>query len=407
MTIMIPMLFLILTLLNFYILIYAICNTCRNKICYIALGLILISFIILNAFTKEYPLFKSLPPVIYINIFLAILVVSIIMLYKENQYEQNTITRTSIKESIDNLPMGLCFSTEKGIILLSNRSMNNLCHSITGRDLQDAEDFWQNIIKNKQEESPILQLDNGQTWSFSRHPISLSSKDGVQISAINITGLAELRSQLKKKNIEFIEMNNRLLQYRENLAHIKSKEERLATKTRLHSDLGYLLLATRGVLANNQFADEGEPILSLWENNIDIFLSGSGIKEKNTFEELLESASDIGIDLFLQGDLPQESKIKDLILISTIEALNNAIRHGDATELNLLIEEKEKNYKIELTNDGRLPEGEITEGGGLSALRGKIEEQGGIMGIDIEHVFKLCIKIPKEKEVNHDKSVDS
>ena len=99
--------------------------------------------------------------------------------------------------------------------------------------------------------------------------------------------------------------------------------------------------------------------------------------------------------------MPQESENKGFILKAAIEALNNAVRHAGATELNLTIKEVEEEYTIELTNNGSSPEKEIIEGGGLSVLRERIEGRGGIMGIDIEPIFKLWIRFPRGREVDN------
>lgn len=426
----IPIMFLILMLINIYVLIFAFSQSKRRGTCHLAFGLNLITFIILYSLTIELPsmanesflfsvmqMFQNLSTNVYIIILLIILAGSISLLYWEKKYLKESITRTSIKESIDNLPMGLCFSTNKGIVLLSNRSMNQLCYRITGRELQDGEYLWQKITEKRKEfgdnseankKTSIIQFDDGETWSFSRSLIKINRKDGIQIIAINITELYELQSQLKNKNIEFTKMNIRLQQYSENLADIKSGEERLSTKIQLHNELGYILLATRKAIANKNLDVESKSIFALWRQNIAALLSGRGPKEINVFKELSEAALDIGIKLRLKGKLPRESNSEDLILKATIEALNNAARHAEATELNLAIKERETEYKICLTNDGILPEKEIIEGGGLSALRGKVEGQGGSMGIDTEPIFKLCIAVPRQKEVHsNDKSIDS
>lgn len=241
----IPIMFLFLTLVNFYILVYAFSQSKNHKICHLALGFNLMSFVILYILTMDFPLiantnalllmirkFQSLPVKIYVIIFFLILTGSISLLYREKKSLKESITRASIKESIDNLPMGLCFSTKNGIVLLSNRSMNQLCHKITGRELQDGEFFWQKVMEKRRKfedslevnrQIHILQLNNVEIWSFSRNPIKVNNKDGVQITATNITELFGLRSQLKKKNLEFMKMNSRLHQYSENLSHIKSK----------------------------------------------------------------------------------------------------------------------------------------------------------------------------------------
>lgn len=430
MIIIMPLFFLLLILFDFYIFAFAFSHTGRHKTSCIVFILMFFSFIILYSLTMDIRLlpgsnllfdiikiFQNIPMIIYVLILLIILTVSVILLYKENLYEQNAITRTSIKESIDNLPMGLSFSTKSGIVFLSNRFMNNLCHKITGRELQDAEYFWEDIKRKGQNihdnpesnsQTSIIKINDEETWSFTRHSIKINMTDGVQITAVNITQLDELRSQLKNKNTDFVKMNSRLREYSENLAVIKSKEERLATKAQLHNELGYILLATRKAMLNkNMNKEEGQSVLNLWKQNINVLLSGRGIKEKNAFEELIQSAYDIGIKLHLHGDLPQENNTRNLILTAAIEALNNAVRHGEATELNLIIKEKESGYIIELTNNGIIPEGEIVEGGGLSALRRKVEVQRGTMGIDIGPIFKLWIRISKGKEVYiYDKSID-
>jgi len=283
----IPIMFLFLTLVNFYILVYAFSQSKNHKICHLALGFNLMSFVILYILTMDFPLiantnalllmirkFQSLPVKIYVIIFFLILTGSISLLYREKKSLKESITRASIKESIDNLPMGLCFSTKNGIVLLSNRSMNQLCHKITGRELQDGEFFWQKVMEKRRKfedslevnrQIHILQLNNVEIWSFSRNPIKVNNKDGVQITATNITELFGLRSQLKKKNLEFMKMNSRLHQYSENLSHIKSKEERIATKTQLHNELGYILVATRRALVNKELDKEGQSILALWK----------------------------------------------------------------------------------------------------------------------------------------------
>ena len=47
-----------------------------------------------------------------------------------------------------------------------------------------------------------------------------------------------------------------------------------------------------------------------------------------------------------------------------------------------------------ITNNGNMPEGEITEGGGLSALRRKTESAGGIMRVQSVPAFKLELILP-------------
>ena len=87
-------------------------------------------------------------PVIFafINV-IAVLIILICIIIKEIQYRKNTITRSSVKESLDKLPTGLCFARMNGRVILSNNKMNHLSHNIIGMDLQNAMNFW-NILSS-------------------------------------------------------------------------------------------------------------------------------------------------------------------------------------------------------------------------------------------------------------------
>ena len=49
---------------------------------------------------------------------------------------------------------------------------------------------------------------------------------------------------------------------------------------------------------------------------------------------------------------------------------------------------------LTITNDGRSPEGEIIEGGGLSGLRRNIDNMGEIMKTEGRPRFKLTVILP-------------
>ena len=51
-----------------------------------------------------------------------------------------------------------------------------------------------------------------------------------------------------------------------------------------------------------------------------------------------------------------------------------------------------------ITNDGLAPAGEVVEGGGLSALRRRIEGTGGAMQVESTPRFRLVITLPGKEE---------
>lgn len=75
--------------------------------------------------------------------------------------------------------------------------------------------------------------------------------------------------------------------------------------------------------------------------------------------------------------------------------LNNAIQYAKATEISANIWENQDSYTVVIRNNGKPPEKEITEGGGLTNLRHRIENSGGKMTVQSFPRFSLAIEIPK------------
>lgn len=101
------------------------------------------------------------------------------------------------------------------MVMLINHRMNNLSHTIFGRDLQNANAFWENLNDGEIQsgvtrlfmgENPTFLLPDQTVWTFSREMI-----DGItQLTAAETTRLNRLTEELKEKNTELSVMNERL-----------------------------------------------------------------------------------------------------------------------------------------------------------------------------------------------------
>lgn len=84
----------------------------------------------------------------------------------------------------------------------------------------------------------------------------------------------------------------------------------------------------------------------------------------------------------------------ELLYAAMQVCLSNAVQYAQATELTAHIWEDGDRYNILLRNNGKPPEKPITEGGGLSNLRRRIERAGGTMTVQSLPVFALVIGLP-------------
>ena len=82
-------------------------------------------------------------------------------------WERTHITPMSVKESVDTLPAGLCCSFDDGFPKLVNRRMEEICRSVTGEPLRDAEDFYRVLLSRALETSAEIVIVHVRTESTS------------------------------------------------------------------------------------------------------------------------------------------------------------------------------------------------------------------------------------------------
>ena len=339
-------------------------------------------------------------PVVYIIILMAVMAVFLIFLVlHEIQLSKTTLSRSTVKESIDHLPTGLCFYAENGRILLVNHRMNQLCHVILGRDLQNAALVWDDLFRGNIQPDivplsmggqPSFRLTDGTIWSFSRTQLS----DMFQITAVEITQLHNLAEELKQKNFALEQLHQRLKEYETDVEELTRTHERLETKIGIHSELGQTLLATRSYLLDN---NENKVIpVEAWKHSIALLRQNIVENaEQFTLQTLIQTATAFGISVEVTGQMQEQKAVEKLFLEAATEALTNAVRHADAKTLHIRLTETETDYRVCFRNDGKIPETTVTEGGGLGSLRRKVETAGGLMQIDCQPEYSLTVTMPK------------
>ena len=335
-----------------------------------------------------------------IAVILVILVFELYIFRDQLEFRKNTITRASVKEGVDKISSGLCFYQHGGRVILANQRINMLCFQIAGKDLQNAQKFW-DLLRNgdpapdaqrlESGSQPVFRLADGSVWTFSCEEV-----EGIfQLHAADTTRIHAVTEELKKKNVELEALNLRLRKYGENVDELTRAKERLETKSRIHSELGQALLASRRYLVNESNC-ENIP-LEQWRSSIAMLRKEA--EQSNTekpLEMLQRIAAATGITTQIIGELPASEDIQKLFVEAAAEALTNAISHAQAKTLYIDLEETEGALSASFRNDGIPPQSAITEGGGLGSLRKKLEREGGTMTVSSCPDFVLTVVLPKK-----------
>ena len=365
------------------------------------------------------------------GIVLSVLAVSVLtgifqwsFLYRKSR---DMITTRSIKESIDLLPDGVCFSTDRGMPILMNSRMRQLCTEFTGEGLMDTEKFWRdlrngNVRKGirplKQREAAFIDT-NGQVWDFRRSRLSYGGEKVTEISAVNITTQYHLHKELVERYERLNDVNSRLHHFSEEVEKVTREKEILAAKIKLHDEIGRSLLILRSYLtetpeksiqtetpeksAQTEKRDRSR-LLPLWQYIVTSMQEGTILKEREDSLLLLKKeAADFNVDIFLEGLLPADPSVRNVIFAAVRECAGNTAKHARGDRLFITIHDTEENTEVFITNNGNAPGGSIHETGGLKNLRKMVEERGGSMQIKSSPVFVLHLCFP-ERGGNTEKS---
>ena len=315
-----------------------------------------------------------------------------------------------IKESFDSLPIAACFFDKNGVVRLINRWMLAIANWLRKGGIQSLAEMQRALhsppanVRCLDLRLRIYRFPDGKALRFAQEQIT--TKAGVrytQITAADVTELIRKQNQLKAENAKLAEANERLRRLLAQMPEIIREEETLAMKLRVHDDIGHSILATRRVLLQSTDQKEIRATAALWEQSISVLYRSSKMKaQSEPLETAKERAEKLGVKVLLAGDEPQTQWIRALIALAISECASNCVRHAAGTELYVCFWQKPDCIAVSLTNNGAAPKEKITEGGGLSMLRQRIEESGGKMEIQSIPRFKLMLSLQEKEEAAYE-----
>ena len=343
---------------------------------------------------------------ILIGASLAALALCGFLLYR---YSGEHLTAGAVKETIDNLPAGVCFGEESGTVALSNVKMNELARAVTGRPLRNLRE----LEKRTADGRPVSA--NGKIWQFTCAETAVRSRPYRQISAVDITERAHLTEELEAKNRALREIRMRMQAYSAESDELVRSQEILNAKIAVHDELGHALLACRYYLEHPEKMDEAALLEILMQTNYFLTRDADGADEEtgspasggaapefgaSAGAEPHPAASGMfGVTVRILGTEPSDGPAREIFAAAVRECSANAAKHAGARHLFAEIRETSGPgalWRFVFTNDGACAgHGEIREAGGLLSLRRLTEQAGGSMLVSADPRFRVEIRLPK------------
>lgn len=339
-----------------------------------------------------------------LKVFLCLLfMVALIVL----MYRSSHMTPASIREALDKLPLGICFSDPDGRIILCNDKMRQLSFELIGEYAQTIVE-WQTMLQmannqvasdqikegqitNQMFQDHCITLSNGQIFHFHFSNLTVRGEEGwLQLTAQDVTELQKINEQLQLENKKLEETNYKLKKMYDCIEETIREKESLEMKAYIHDTMGRSLLTIQDIMNSDE---NTEKKLAVLQEAVSV-LSSNRVSSFSSIYEVCQIVADIGVKVTIQGNIPEDNTVERLIAAAIRECATNCLRHahGDAVDVN--VDVSDTICTVTITNNGEKPKEKIVEGSGLSNLRLSVEKAKGSMKLFDEPIFVLMLTIP-------------
>ncbi len=319
---------------------------------------------------------------------------------------KHSLSRESIKEGGDNLPDGICFFDEHGTVRLINRKMLSIGIMLFGNEIQTIDELH-TALKNPPDAVECLdeaillyRFPDGTVRRFTEHIIKdRDEKLLTEVIATDVTELYAKQAELNRENIKLADANRKMKWILDNMVDIVREEEILSMKMRIHDDIGYSILSARKALLQQQDIALIRENAVLWERALDPLYRANNMPTlPDEWETVKTRARELGLEIEVFGEPPANKLLQHLLVIAIRECVTNCVRHADSSKVFVALTSDGEEATCIITNNGRVPEQKIAEGGGLSSLRRRIEREGGRMELQSSPCFALTVILPLKEE---------
>ena len=345
-------------------------------------------------------------PVVWLVVLLGIsLLLAMLEFFDVEDWEEHHISARAVKNALDALPTGLFYHWENGFPKLVNERMDILCRRLSSEGALDGNRFWEMLGKGSFSEKagilrtgtePMVLFENGEVFQFSRKQLLFEGVPLVEITATDITEEYGLGQQLEAENEKVKQINERMREFSADVTDATIAQEILSAKIRIHDNLGSLLLATRRYIEEDEGSDRGS-LSMMWRQIMALLRRDNRIGGSDMYRTVLGAAEDVGIGVWIRGELPEVPWQKRIVVTAINECITNTLRHAGGDELRIHTVKTAEETVVTLKNNGTPPGNPVPETGGLGNLRRMAESQGAKMEVSGDPEFTLSLRFDREE----------
>ena len=224
--------------------------------------------------------------------------------------------------------------------------------------------------------------------------------------------------ELRKKHYELDETRKRLVEFHHQVEGAAQSSERERIARQLHDDIGHRLIrvkmmmeaaiqimptdAPRGYDMMLQIRDQLSDSMDNMRNTVKRMHPLTSLKDEYAIDRLLENIgreTGVHTSLTTHGTpFPLYPSIQIVLYKNAQEALTNALRHGQATSIEVLLDYLDNEIRMSVSNNGIVGEsiGQSKKqlGMGLIGMQERIQLVGGSVDIQWAYPFTVVTRLP-------------
>ena len=287
--------------------------------------------------------------------------------------------KASIKYALDDLNEGVIFFNAFNQIIYINKSMNDILNKLDIETYEKADVIYKNLTEKttrKITDNDIIITASSNSYRF------IIDKKANQIICFDVTEEEKLIKQNESNKDLLSKLNGDLNEQLSKIDELQKEKELIDVKGYIHDSLAQKL----SILHMTLLMDKSTDLTNLKEmlSELDVSSDINKIDELAYLKELLAS---IGVSLNIDGDLPIDDKTKKLFVRTIKECSTNAIRHGSAKSIDVILNDE----YVSISNDGGITT-DITFGNGLSGIKIEAEQLGYSLIVTAKDKFIVILK---------------
>lgn len=319
------------------------------------------------------------------GLYIYALIRSFMILFKCIDYRKEYPGAMSIKYGLDELATGVAFANVFGQITYINGALKETLSKLSISSYNKMNEIIKSIS--------IISKENGRVVNDNYYIINIEDKsyrfifndNHTQLTCMDISLEERLIQSEEKNQNELNIINKQLNEQLDKVDDIQKEKELLSIKGYVHDNFAQQLSILHMFLLNDQSKDlkELKQILLKIDEPIN-----EGFKLQNDFDYLINILKQIDVELTIKGEFPKEDNIVNLFNKIIKEGTTNAIRHGYAKKIEVVV----SSHSIEITNDGTIPS-QIKYGNGLTSIEKEVNDLKGHIDISLDKEFKLVVEL--------------